>query len=145
MITTVIPTYRRPKLLQKAIRSVLNQTYPHFQVCIYDNASGDETADVVAEIAKGDSRVKYHCHPRNIGPIPNFNYGIKQVTTPYFSLLSDDNTLLPHFFEDAISTLDRHPKAIFFAGQNISVNERGQVVSMTLKRWPLQGIIYPPE
>ena len=64
LITTIIPTYRRPKLLQRAIRSVLNQTYPHFQVCIYDNASGDDTAAVVAEIAKGDPRVKYHCHPK---------------------------------------------------------------------------------
>ena len=32
LITTIIPTYRRPKLLQRAIKSVLNQTYPHFQV-----------------------------------------------------------------------------------------------------------------
>ena len=145
MITTVIPTFRRPKLLQKAIQSVLNQTYPHFQVCIYDNASGDETAAVVADIAGRDARVKYHCHPRNIGAIPNFNYGIKQVTTPYFSLLSDDNILLPHFFEDAIKTLDHRPEVIFFAGQSIDVNEMGQVESVTLERWPLSGTICPPE
>lgn len=49
MITTIIPTYRRPRLLRRAIRSVLNQTYPHFQVCVYDNASGDETATIVAD------------------------------------------------------------------------------------------------
>ncbi|RKX41747.1 MAG: glycosyltransferase family 2 protein, partial [Thermotogae bacterium] len=64
LITTIIPTYRRPKLLQRAIKSVLNQTYPHFQVCVYDNASGDETAEVVAEFAKKDPRVKYYCHPK---------------------------------------------------------------------------------
>jgi glycosyltransferase involved in cell wall biosynthesis len=34
---------------------------------IYDNASGDETAEVVSEFAKKDARVKYHCHPENIG------------------------------------------------------------------------------
>ena len=59
LITTVIPTYRRPALLAQAIRSVLTQTYPHFLVCVYDNASADETADVgvdeatqVAEVFK---------------------------------------------------------------------------------------------
>jgi glycosyltransferase involved in cell wall biosynthesis len=52
LITTIIPTYRRPKLLRRAIKSVLNQTYLHFQVCVYDNASGDETAEVVSELAK---------------------------------------------------------------------------------------------
>lgn len=44
IITAVIPTYRRPRLLRRAIKSVLAQTYPHFQVCVYDNASGDETS-----------------------------------------------------------------------------------------------------
>lgn len=144
LITTIIPTYRRPKLLQRAIQSILSQTYPHFQVCVYDNASGDETAAVVADIAKGDSRVKYHCHPKNIGGVANYNYGIEQVTTPYFSLLSDDNTLLPHFFEDAINTLNRHPEAILFAGQTIYVNEKGQKFGDSLDRWKI-GLIFPPD
>jgi len=144
LITTIIPTYRRPKLLQQAVRSVLNQTYSHFQVCIYDNASGDETVTVATEIAKEDPRVKYHCHPQNIGAIPNFNYGLKQVTTPFFSFLADDNTLLPHFFEDAINTLNRYPEAVFFAGQTILVNEKGQKIRATLDGWP-PGLIFPPE
>ena len=44
LITTIIPTYQRPQLLRCAIQSVLDQTYANFQVCVYDNASGDETA-----------------------------------------------------------------------------------------------------
>ena len=48
-ITTVIPTYRRPELLQRAIRSVLDQSYPHFKICVYDNASNDRTPDVVKQ------------------------------------------------------------------------------------------------
>jgi len=67
LITTVIPTYRRPRLLKRAILSALGQTYRNIQVCVYDNASGDETAEVVAGIANGDRRVKYYCHPTNIG------------------------------------------------------------------------------
>jgi glycosyltransferase involved in cell wall biosynthesis len=42
-ITTIIPTFMRPQLLGRAIRSVLGQSYPHFEVHVYDNASGDET------------------------------------------------------------------------------------------------------
>jgi len=84
VITTIIPTYRRPNLLRRAIISVLNQTYPNFQLCIYDNASGDETPEVVAEFAKHDSRIKYYCHPENIGALNNFNYGMERVNTPFF-------------------------------------------------------------
>jgi glycosyltransferase involved in cell wall biosynthesis len=63
-ITTVIPTYRRPRLLSRAIRSVLSQNYPHLEVHVYDNGSGDGTPQVVAELAERDPRVKYHCPPR---------------------------------------------------------------------------------
>jgi len=52
LITTVIPTYRRPAMLRRAIRSVLSQTFPDFRLCVYDNASGDETAVVVEEFRK---------------------------------------------------------------------------------------------
>ena len=66
LITTIIPTYRRPKYLKKAIESILSQTYPHFQIWVCDNASGDETAEVVAEFSKKDPRVHYFCHEKNI-------------------------------------------------------------------------------
>jgi glycosyltransferase involved in cell wall biosynthesis len=54
-VTTIIATYHRPKLLRRAIKSVLAQTYPHFQVFVYHNASGDETATVMRKLAKDAS------------------------------------------------------------------------------------------
>ena len=67
LITTIIPTYQRPKLLRRAIKSVLNQTYPHFQVCVYDNASGDETEAIVQEFIAKDSRIQYFRQEKNWG------------------------------------------------------------------------------
>jgi glycosyltransferase involved in cell wall biosynthesis len=144
LITTVIPTYNRSKLLKRAIHSVLYQTYPYLQVCIYDNASEDETAEVVAEIAKKNPRVKYHRHNRNLGITANVNFGIEQVTTPYFSLLSDDDTLLPKFFEDAVNVLESHPEAAAFIGQIIGVNEKGEKIGVTLRHWK-NGLVSPPD
>ena len=82
--------------------------------------------------------------PRNIGAIPNFNYGMKRVTTPFYSLLGDDNTLLPHFFKDALEALNRHPEAVLFAGETVLVDEKGQKLGGSLDRWE-SGLIYPPE
>ena len=67
LITTIIPTYQRPKLLRRAIKSGLNQNYPHFQVCVYDNASGDETETVVREFTAKDSRIQYFRQEKNRG------------------------------------------------------------------------------
>jgi len=144
-ITTIIPTYRRPQLLRRAIQSVLNQTYPDFQVCVYDNASGDETAEVVAEFAKKDSRVKYHCHAENIGAVANFNYGMAQVDTPYFSFLSDDDIVLPDFYATTLAGFTLHPDAIFSAGEVIEMTEQGEVVKAPLHTWSREGYFTPPE
>lgn len=118
-ITTVIPTYRRPHLLRGAIESALNQTYPHVKVLVCDNASGDETPDVVAEIARRDPRVVYHCHARNIGPMANYQFGLDAVDTEYFSLFADDDLLIPGFYRHAVDAFAEHPEAKFFCGQSV--------------------------
>ena len=145
LITTIIPTYRRPKMLGRAIRSVLRQTYPHFQVCVYDNASGDETASVVTEIAKTDPRVKYHCHPENIGSIKNFIYGMEHVETPFFSFLSDDDILLPEFYQTAMEGFENFPDAIFSAGATIYMTNKGKITAVPLLMWQRDGCYIPPD
>ena len=143
-IATIIPTYRRPRLLARAIRSVLCQSYPDFEVHVYDNASGDETPEVVAQFAARDPRVKYHAHPRNIGMMENFAFGISHVETPYFSILSDDDFLLPGFFERAMSDLEDYPEAMFFFGGQLYTNSQGEVVAAPVEVWNAEGLLRPP-
>lgn len=144
LITTVIPTYRRPGLLRRAVMSVLAQTYPHFQICIYDNASGDETENVVRDLSAADSRVKYFSHRQNIGAIQNFVFGMGRVETAFFSLLSDDDVLLPEFFEKALAGFDKHPTAMFSALATIHADGHGNVTSVPLLAWE-DGIYLPPQ
>lgn len=144
LITTVIPTYRRPSLLRRAVMSVLAQSYPHFQVCVYDNASGDETGNIVRDLAAADSRVKYFCHPQNIGAMPNFLFGMERVQTPFFSLLSDDDVLLPGFFQKALEGFHKHPEAMFSALATIHADADGHVTSVPLLAWK-EGFYPPPE
>lgn len=115
-ITTIIPTYRRPQKLDRAIRSVLAQSYRNFEVHVFDNASGDATRDIVNGIAAKDSRVKYFCQPKNVGFVRNFSSGMLSARTTFVNLLGDDDLLLPNFFADAMNSFSRHPEAFLFAG-----------------------------
>jgi cellulose synthase/poly-beta-1,6-N-acetylglucosamine synthase-like glycosyltransferase len=130
-------------LLRRAVMSVLAQTYPNFRVCVYDNASGDETENIVGDLAAGDDRVKYFSHQHNIGAMPNFIFGMNRVQTPFFSLLSDDDVLLPEFFEKALAGFDKYPDAIFSALATIQMKEDGTVVAVPLSAWK-QGVYPPP-
>jgi len=143
-ITTVIPTYRRPTLLRRALKSVMRQTYRDFRVCIYDNDSGDDTEAVVSDAAAGDPRVAYFRHPRNIGGAANFLFGMRRIDTPFFSFLSDDDVLLPHFFEAALHGFERCPSALMSAASTVEVSASGAVRYVPLALWEREGTYDPP-
>jgi len=144
MITTVIPTYRRPELLKRAIRSVLDQTYSNFKLCVYDNASNDETGRLVNAIASRDSRVHYYCHKENIGSQENFHFGLSRVDTAFFNLLSDDDFLLPGFFDSALTALVNSPEAAFFSGGLVRAAPDGRVMGCPRYGSERQRIYSPP-
>lgn len=145
MITTIITTYKRPQLLKRAVNSILQQTHTDFQVCVYDNASGDETEEIMNALVKKDSRVKYHKHPENIGMMANYEYGLSRVKTPYFSFLSDDDYFLPNFFTTALNGFKKHPEAAFSACGVLAVDENDLIVANPLSNWKRNGLFQVPE
>jgi len=64
LVSVIIPTYNRAHLISRAIASVLNQTYPNFELLIVDDGSTDNTGAVVASFA--DPRISYYKLGENI-------------------------------------------------------------------------------
>lgn len=116
LITTVIPTFNRAHLLPRAVGSVLNQGRDDVVIHVLDNASTDATSEVVGRMLLSDDRIKYTRRRTNIGLIENFLNGFDLVSTPYFSLLSDDDWLLPGFYASAIADFERYPELGFCGG-----------------------------
>jgi glycosyltransferase involved in cell wall biosynthesis len=141
-VTAIIPTYRRPTSLGRAIESVLAQTLTDLELHVYDNASSDETAAVVARYRARDPRVHYHCHPRNIGGVENLRYAMQRVESAFFSCINDDDLLLPGFYEAGISALRTNPGALFAAFPVLEVDEAGRVMGYDRL---LPGLYSPPE
>ena len=144
LVTTLIPTYRRPKLLCRAIASALEQGGDEVSVRVFDNASGDETSVVAGEMAARDPRLVYHRHDRNIGAIAHFEFGLRRVDTPYFSLLSDDDYLLPGFYQRALAELEAAPEAMFWAGMTLTADEAGKIWYARVDQWAREGLFAPP-
>lgn len=139
-VTTVLPTYRRPRLLRRAAQSATTQAGARVVLRICDNASADGTGDVAASLADAGHRVEYICRPHNVGATGNYVLGVQGIGTPFFSLLADDDYLLPGFYQKAIEDLDRHPKAMFWVGTTLNVSPSGEVWDARIERWPRDGI-----
>ena len=105
-ITVGIPTYNRALLLKEAIESVLGQTYGKFRIVIGDNASTDQTSEVVASYS--DARIDYVRGERNIGAVGNYNRLIGLADTEFLVLLPDDDYLYPDYLKSVVDVLQRH-------------------------------------
>ena len=106
-VTVFIPTYNRAGLLRHAIESVLAQTYRDFRLEISDNASTDETPELVARY--DDSRIDYVRQPENLGLLGNHNWFLGHVRTEYALILPDDDLMYPKLLAQTVRVLDERP------------------------------------
>jgi len=87
----VIPTYKRPKELKKAIKSVLVQTYPDFEIIVSDNCELLSASPVCKSFK--DKRIRYFVNKKNIGFTSNFYKAIGLSKGKYIFTLGDDDWL----------------------------------------------------
>lgn len=140
-VSILIPTFRRPERLKRAIQSARAQTYPDIIIRIFDNASGDETSGVVSSIIAADPRVQYCCQEKNVGMIANCNYALNSVTTKYFAFLNDDDVLLPECILHAMRGLKENPGVVFWGGGTMHVDEAsGRILRGPNRAWKKGGV-----
>lgn len=89
MFSILIPTYNRSNNLSKAIKSILSQTYTHFEIIIIDDGSTDETASVVKSFR--DPRIIYKHIENYGGPARPRNIGITLAKGEWVCFLDDDD------------------------------------------------------
>lgn len=122
-VTVGIPTWNRSSLLGTAIESVLRQTYRRFTLIVSDNASTDDTADVVASFR--DRRLVYRPLEHNIGRAENMNRLIAMAETEFLLLLGDDDQLHPDHLSLTVGALQRWPSAGLAHSGCLVVDSRG--------------------
>ena len=96
-ISIVVPVFNtRPVFLHELADSVLNQTYPHFELCLLDgNSQNAGTLAALEEIKKRDERVLLGHSKENLGISGNTNLAIAMATGEYIALLDHDDLLTP--------------------------------------------------
>ncbi|HEY5469035.1 MAG TPA: glycosyltransferase family A protein [Bacteroidales bacterium] len=94
-ISVVIPTYNRSAILQRAINSIVSQTFKDWELIVVDDCSTDNTFDIVKLFTEDDKRIKYHKLERNSGANAARNLGIKFANADIISFLDSDDEMHP--------------------------------------------------
>ena len=137
-VSICIPTYGRADVLQHVIESVLKQTYSDFEVFISDDASPDNTADVV--LGFKDRRIRYNRNDYNLGVRRNWNFIIKKAYGEYILKLDDDDYIHPEFIEKTVSLLDKNPNvASVYTGYYYTNDYNGGSICKVVDRMTFKG------
>ena len=104
-----IVTYNSAPYLEACIRSLKAQTFPDFAVSVWDNASDDNSLELIARHA--DFFLTTHFSNTNIGFCAAHNRVLASLTTDYALVLNPDVVLDPRFIETLVQALDRDAMA----------------------------------
>lgn len=141
VVTILIPTFQRASKLVRAIESARAQEYGCILIHVFDNASQDQTSDVVNRFCSIDPRVKYHHHPSHLDIIANYNYALQTVQTQYFAFLADDDILMPKCIGYGVEGMESHPEVGFWGGRTAHIDEKtGRVIRGLNSSWTDGGI-----
>ena len=105
-VSVCIPTFNRAEMLREVIISVLTQSFQDFELIISDNASQDQTQEVMASMK--DDRIRYIRNETNIGMIQNFNQCLARARGSYITIFHDDDLMLPDNLRLKVRALDQN-------------------------------------
>ena len=105
LVTIVVATYRRINSLQKAIDSLLSQTYKNIEIIVVDDNADDywngEVQNVI-DLYKDEEKIKYIKNELNLGSANTRNVGINNSNGEYITFLDDDDIYLPKKVENQV-------------------------------------------
>ena len=113
LISIIMPFYNDKEHIEQTINSLLNQTFPAFEILIIDDGSNDkESVEKLKEIQKLDSRIKVH-HKENGGAAVARDYGVSKTAknSKYIVFCDSDDLLNKTYLETAFWTLETNQTA----------------------------------
>ncbi len=105
LVSIVLPTYKRAKLLAQAVASVLAQSHENWELIVVDDHSPDDTPQVMA--AFDDPRIRYVRNDPNLKLPRTLNRGFALARGELLTWTSDDNLFDPHAIERMVARLQR--------------------------------------
>jgi glycosyltransferase involved in cell wall biosynthesis len=121
-----LAVYNGEKFLEKAIDSILAQTFTDFELILSDNASTDRTEEICRQYTAKDKRVRYYRNPENIGGANNENQTFRMSRGEFFRWAAHDDVCAPTLIEKCISVLDKDLSVVLCYTMLTDINEEDE-------------------
>lgn len=145
-LSVVVCNYNHAHYLSESLQAILSQSYRPLEVIVIDDASTDNSVDVIENFARKDPIVRLYRNEKNQGPLLSANRGLNLAVGEYIYWGAADDRVYPNFFEKSMGLLTQYPQAGLCSAllQLIGKDgeDRGWVKSPVISRVPC---FLPPE
>ena len=131
-----MPVFNGSNYIRDALDSILEQDFKDFELIVTDNASEDDTAEIVEKYATKDARIKLVRNQKNIGAAANYNLGFEKSSGKYLKWCAHDDCLSPNFLSSCIDVLEANPDTSLAFANTMGITSTGEIVKIEGRQTP---------
>jgi glycosyltransferase involved in cell wall biosynthesis len=126
-VSVILPNYNHARYLSERLDSILNQTFRDFELIILDDASSDNSKEVIQSYHKKHPKIRVHLNENNSGStFYQWNKGVELAKGAYIWIAESDDVAAPTFLEKLVPLLDNHPHVGIAYAQSMLIDEKSQ-------------------
>jgi len=123
-VSVIMSVFNAAPFLNDSIQSILSQTYSEFELIIINDASTDNSKELVLKFLEKDSRIRYFENATNLGVSESSNLAIREARGIFVAKQDADDISLPNRLESQLAFFKSHPDIDLLTGRALFFNER---------------------
>lgn len=133
MVSIIIPNYNHGRFLQERIESVLTQSFSDFECIVLDDASTDNSQDIIKSYSEKDPRVLFCPSDKNSGStFLQWNKGVKMAKNDLIWIAESDDSANPHLLQTLVAKMVSDPEIVLVYCQSHRLNEQSEITGSWL-------------
>lgn len=128
VISVLLPVYNGARHLERAVQSVLDQSFGDFECLILDDGSSDGAPAILDRLAASDDRIRL-IRRENRGLVPTLNELIGEARGRYLARMDGDDIALPDRFAAQVTYLEANPAIVCVGGAQALIDEEGRYLT----------------
>ena len=133
LISIIVPNYNHAAYLPERLQSILDQTYTHTELIILDDASTDDSVQIIKTCLAGHPHKLMINNTNSGSTFAQWDRGIQESTGQYIWIAESDDVAAPTFLESMLAKLEQESVAMAYC-QSMAINEQSEITAC-LKGW----------
>ena len=131
-VSVIIPCYNAERFVEKAVRSIMEQTYHNLEIICCDDCSSDSTLAILKKLSAEDERIQIIKHSENKQLIYTLNELVEIAGGEYIARMDADDISLPERIEKQLDFMQKNPEIDFCGCNAWHINENDKVIGKSI-------------